>query len=126
MTALTSTARVGRSLGVHLILATQKPGGVVDDQIRSNSRFRLCLKVQDRGDSTEMMGRPEAASLVETGRFYLQVGNNEIFEQGQSAWAGAVYHPAPNVIKELDDAVSVIDTNGRVIAEVNTDRFRGQ
>lgn len=126
MAALTSTARVGRSLGVHLILATQKPGGVVDDQIRSNSRFRLCLKVQDRGDSTEMMGRPEAASLVDTGRFYLQVGNNELFELGQSAWAGAFYHPAPNVIKELDDAVSVINTNGRVIAEVNTDRYPNQ
>ena len=125
MAALTSTARVGRSLGVHLILATQKPGGVVDDQIRSNSRFRLCLKVQDRGDSTEMMGRPEAASLVETGRFYLQVGNNELFELGQSAWAGAFYHPAPNVVKELDDAISVINANGRVIAEVNTDRYAG-
>lgn len=123
MAALTSTARVGRSLGVHLVLATQKPGGVVDDQIRSNSRFRLCLKVQDRGDSTEMMGRPEAAYLVETGRFYLQVGNNELFEMGQSAWAGASYHPAPKAIQELDDSVVVIDTNGRTLAEVNTDRY---
>ena len=122
MTALTSTARVGRSLGVHLILATQKPGGVVDDQIRSNSRFRLCLKVQDRGDSTEMMGRPEAASLVETGRFYLQVGNNEMFELGQSAWAGASYYPAAKPQKDLDDALSIIDKNGRTLVEVNTNR----
>lgn len=123
MSELTSTARVGRSLGVHLILATQKPGGVVDDQIRSNSRFRVCLKVQDNGDSTEMLGRTEAAALVDTGRFYLQVGNNELFEIGQSAWAGAPYYPSPTVIKDRDDAVSVIDTNGRVIAEANTDRF---
>ena len=123
MAALTSTARVGRSLGVHLILATQKPGGVVDDQIRSNSRFRLCLKVQDRGDSTEMMDRPEAASLVDTGRFYLQVGNNEVFKLGQSAWAGASYHPAAKAIRELDDAVSIIDKNGRTLVEVNTDPF---
>jgi S-DNA-T family DNA segregation ATPase FtsK/SpoIIIE len=123
MTELTSTARVGRSLGVHLILATQKPGGVVDDQIRSNSRFRVCLKVQDNGDSVEMLGRPEAAALVDTGRFYLQVGNNELFEIGQSAWAGAPYYPSSKVIKDRDDAVSVINTNGRVIAEANTDRF---
>ena len=41
---LVSIARVGRSLGVHLILATQKPSGVVDDQIWSNSRFKLALK----------------------------------------------------------------------------------
>lgn len=123
MTELTSTARVGRSLGVHLILATQKPGGVVDDQIRSNSRFKICLKVQDSGDSQEMLGRSEAASLVDTGRFYLQVGYNELFEIGQSAWAGAPYYPSKKTIKGHDDAVSVINTNGRVIAEANTDRF---
>ncbi len=123
MTELTSTARVGRSLGVHLILATQKPGGVVDDQIRSNSRFKVCLKVQDSGDSQEMLGRPEAAALVDTGRFYLQVGYNELFEIGQSAWAGAPYYPSQKTIKDLDDAVSVINTNGRVIAEANTNRF---
>ncbi|MGN0691093.1 MAG: FtsK/SpoIIIE domain-containing protein, partial [Oscillospiraceae bacterium] len=44
---LVSTARVGRSLGIHLILATQKPAGVVDDEIWSNSRFKICLRVQD-------------------------------------------------------------------------------
>lgn len=123
MTELTSTARVGRSLGVHLILATQKPGGVVDDQIRSNSRFKICLKVQDSGDSREMLGRPEAAALVDTGRFYLQVGYNEIFEIGQSAWAGAPYYPSQKTIKDRDDAVSIINTNGRVIAEANTNPF---
>lgn len=123
MTELTSTARVGRSLGVHLILATQKPGGVVDDQIRSNSRFRICLKVQDNGDSLEMLGRPEAAALVETGRFYLQVGNNELFELGQSAWAGAPYYPSPNVLQERDDAVAILNTNGRVVAEANTNPY---
>lgn len=47
MDQLISTARIGRSLGVHLILATQKPNGVVNDQIWSNSRFRVCLKVQE-------------------------------------------------------------------------------
>ena len=51
MSELVSTARVGRSLGMHLILATQKPSGVVDDQIWSNSHFHLCLKVQNEGDS---------------------------------------------------------------------------
>lgn len=51
MDKLISIARIGRSLGVHLILATQKPAGVVNDQIRSNTKFRVCLKVQDRNDS---------------------------------------------------------------------------
>jgi S-DNA-T family DNA segregation ATPase FtsK/SpoIIIE len=79
--------------------------------------------VQDSGDSMEMLGRPEAAALVDTGRFYLQVGYNEIFDIGQSAWAGAPYYPSANVIKDRDDAISVINTNGRVIAEANIDRF---
>ena len=50
MDQLISAARIGRSLGVHLILATQKPSGVVNDQIWSNARFRICLKVQDKAD----------------------------------------------------------------------------
>ena len=58
---LVSTARIGRSLGVHLILATQKPSGVVNDQIWSNSKFKICLKVQDRSDSMEVLKKPDAA-----------------------------------------------------------------
>lgn len=54
MAELNSAARVGRSLGVHLILATQKPQGQVDPQIDSNSKFRLCLKVQTPEDSREV------------------------------------------------------------------------
>ncbi len=57
MKELVSAARIGRSLGVHLILATQKPTGVVDDQIWSNSKFKLCLKVQNEGDSKEVLKR---------------------------------------------------------------------
>lgn len=93
MKQLVSAARVGRSLGVHLILATQKPSGVVDDQIWSNARFRLCLKVQGREDSNEVLKRPDAANIKLPGRAYLQVGNNEMFELFQSAWSGARYSP---------------------------------
>ncbi|WP_458339865.1 FtsK/SpoIIIE domain-containing protein, partial [Clostridium perfringens] len=68
MKELVSTARIGRSLGVHLILATQKPAGVVDSQIWSNSKFKLCLKVQDASDSKEMLKKQDAAFIVEPGR----------------------------------------------------------
>ncbi len=88
MKELISTARIGRSLGIHLILATQKPSGVVDAQIWSNSRFRLCLKVATPEDSKEMLKTPLAAEIREPGRAYLQVGNNEIFELFQSAYSG--------------------------------------
>ena len=88
MQELISAARIGRSLGVHLILATQKPSGVVDDQIWSNSKFKLCLKVQNAADSNEVLKSPLAAEIREPGRAYLQVGNNEIFELFQSAYSG--------------------------------------
>lgn len=125
MTQLVSAARIGRSLGVHLILATQKPSGVVDDQIWSNSKFRVCLKVQERADSMDMLKRPDAAELTDTGRFYLQVGYNELFELGQSAWSGASYYPSDRVIKEKDNSVVVIDTNGHAIKQVKIDKKRG-
>lgn len=87
MQELISVAAVGRSLGVHLILATQKPAGVVDDKIRSNSRFRICLRVEDKMDSGDMLHNHDAALIKECGRGYLQVGNNEIYEYFQSAYA---------------------------------------
>lgn len=89
MKELISAARIGRSLGVHLILATQKPSGQVDDQIWSNSKFKLCLKVQSQEDSNEVIKSPLAAEIKEPGRAYFQVGNNEIFELFQSAYSGA-------------------------------------
>lgn len=116
MTQLVSAARIGRSLGVHLILATQKPSGVVDDQIWSNSKFKACLKVQDKADSMDMLKRPEAAELQETGRFYLQVGYNELFKLGQSAWSGAPYYPTDKIETQFDDSVDIIDNVGKVIA----------
>ncbi|MBR4932815.1 MAG: hypothetical protein IKZ03_00020, partial [Clostridia bacterium] len=92
MRELISVAQVGRSLGVHLILATQKPSGTVDDNIWSNSKFRLCLRVQDRQDSNDMLHKPDAAYISQAGRAYLQVGNDEIYELFQSGWSGAAYN----------------------------------
>ncbi len=114
MDQLISTARIGRSLGVHLILATQKPSGVVDDQIWSNSRFRVCLKVQDKSDSMDMIKRADAAEISQTGRFYLQVGFNELFELGQSAWSGAPYIEKETTIETAElKKVSLLDNLGR-------------
>lgn len=118
MEQLISAARIGRSLGVHLILATQKPSGVVDDQIWSNSKFRVCLKVQEKADSQDMIKCPDAAELSQTGRFYLQVGFNELFALGQSAWCGAEYVPTETVEKSIDSSIQVVDNLGRVLMNV--------
>lgn len=122
MDQLISTARIGRSLGVHLILATQKPSGVVNDQIWSNSRFRICLKVQDANDSNEVIRRPDAANLKDVGRFYLQVGYNEFFAMGQAAYAGVSYIPQDKVYHEVDDSISFINNIGKSIKSVDTPR----
>lgn len=112
MSELVSAARIGRSLGIHLILATQKPSGVVDDQIWSNSKFKLALKVQNEGDSNEILKTPDAAGITLPGRAFLQVGNNEIYELFQSAWSGASYEKEEKESK-VDDRVYLINDLGQ-------------
>ena len=113
MKELISAARIGRSLGVHLILATQKPAGQVNEQIWSNSRFKLCLKVQTQEDSNEVLKSPLAAEIREPGRAYLQVGNNEIFELFQSAYSGAPEHSDDVNVKEYT-IFELADTGRRI------------
>ncbi|QDA73502.1 type VII secretion protein EssC [Listeria seeligeri] len=113
MKELVSTARIGRSLGIHLILATQKPSGVVDDQIWSNSKFKLALKVQNASDSNEILKTPDAAEITLPGRSYLQVGNNEIYELFQSAWSGADYVPDKESTDNIDTTIYAINDLGQ-------------
>lgn len=122
MDQLISTARIGRSLGVHLILATQKPSGVVNDQIWSNSKFRVCLKVQEKQDSIEMIKVPDAANIKDVGRFYLQVGYNELFILGQSAWAGAKYYPTEKLKKKIDTSINIIGDIGNIVKSIDKPR----
>ena len=118
MDNLISVARIGRSLGVHLILATQKPSGVVNDQIWSNSKFKVCLKVQDEADSKEMLKKPDAAYLKQAGRFYLQVGYDEYYALGQSGWCGAKYFPADKIVKQVDKSINFINECGQKIKSI--------
>ena len=112
MSELVSAARIGRSLGIHLILATQKPTGVVDDQIWSNSKFKLALKVQNASDSNEVLKTPDAANITLPGRAYLQVGNNEVYELFQSAWSGAPYSRQQEAAG-FDDRVYLVNKLGQ-------------
>jgi S-DNA-T family DNA segregation ATPase FtsK/SpoIIIE len=111
MKELISVAQVGRSLGVHLILATQKPSGTVDDNIWSNSKFRLCLRVQDRQDSNDMLHKPDAAYITQAGRCYLQVGNDEVYELFQSGWSGAPYDE--NIESGKAELAKLLTVNGK-------------
>lgn len=115
MDQLISTSRIGRSLGVHLILATQKPSGVVNEQIWSNSKFKVALKVQNKSDSNEIIKKPDAAYLKQTGAFYLQVGNDDYYNLGQVAWAGAKYYPSNEARHKIDESIQCIDEIGHIV-----------
>ncbi|MBQ4528381.1 MAG: type VII secretion protein EssC [Clostridia bacterium] len=121
MKELISVAQVGRSLGVHLILATQKPSGTVDDNIWSNSKFRLCLRVQDQQDSKDMLHKPDAAYITQAGRGYLQVGNDEIYEYFQSGWSGAPYSEDADF--STSDIVTLIGLDGKAEMVGNKQRI---
>ena len=112
--SLISIARVGRSLGIHLILCTQKPGGgVVDPQIWSNSSFRLCLRVQSHEDSNEVIRSPLAAEIHEPGRGYLQ-SDQGLFELFQSGYSG-VPEASDDTGKKKGIAIYQLDLAGRRI-----------
>ncbi|WP_269937181.1 FtsK/SpoIIIE domain-containing protein [Arthrobacter sp. HY1533] len=63
MNELMRIAAVGRSLGMHLVLATQRPQGAVNADIRANITSSICLRVQSAFDSTDVIGTAAAAGI---------------------------------------------------------------
>ena len=124
MDELISVARIGRSLGVHLILATQKPSGIVNDEIRSNSKFSVCLKVQTKELSRDVIDTPDAANLKEQGQFYLKVGNDEYYNMGYSGYTGAPYIPSDILKKSVDNSVEFISNIGTTIKKINDKKIK--
>ncbi|EPI2200924.1 type VII secretion protein EssC [Enterococcus hirae] len=110
---LTSVARIGRSLGVHLILATQKPSGVVNDQIEANSTSKIALKMASVQDSNELLKTPDAAQITNPGRGYLKVGENEVYEMFQSGYAGMPYDPDQMIEEFVDERIYRINNLGQ-------------
>ncbi|MBO0440291.1 type VII secretion protein EssC [Candidatus Enterococcus ikei] len=110
---LTSVARIGRSLGVHLILATQKPSGVVNDQIEANSTSKIALKMASVQDSNELLKTPDAAQITNPGRGYLKVGENEVYELFQSGYAGVLYDPDKTMEEVVDERIFKINDLGQ-------------
>lgn len=115
MSQLVNVAQVGRSLGIHLILATQKPSGIVDPQIMSNARFKVCLKVADKQDSIDMINKPDSALIKNPGRLYLQVGYDEIYECIQSGYSGADYVPTKTYMPDEEITVEMTDNTANPI-----------
>jgi S-DNA-T family DNA segregation ATPase FtsK/SpoIIIE len=73
---LVDIGRRGRSLGVHLLLATQRPAGVVTADIRANTNLRIALRVTDPDESSDVLDDPSAARIAKStpGRCYVRSG----------------------------------------------------
>ncbi|MDF1585162.1 hypothetical protein, partial [Marinimicrococcus flavescens] len=70
----------------------------------------------------DVIKRPDAAELSVTGRFYVQVGFNELFELGQSAWAGAPYEPSDRMERTPDQNLTIIDRLGRIVKQTTVNK----
>ncbi|HEY4225152.1 MAG TPA: FtsK/SpoIIIE domain-containing protein [Pseudolysinimonas sp.] len=84
---LVNIAQRGRSLGIHLILATQRPSGVVSPEIRANTNLRIALRVTDASESTDVIDAPDAARISKStpGRAYVRLGASSLvpFQAGR-------------------------------------------
>ena len=91
LSGLVRVAAVGRSLGVHLVLATQRPAGVISSDIKANVNLRIALRVRDRVDSEDVVDAPDAARLSERtpGRALARTGGGDL-EAFQGARIGGV------------------------------------
>ncbi len=109
VTGLVNIAQRGRSLGIHLILATQRPSGVVSGEIRANTNLRISLRVTDTGDSTDVIDAPDAARIPASipGRAYVRLGHASLIPfqtarvGGRSPAAGSPERMAAPFVTEL-------------------------
>lgn len=124
LAGLVSLARIGRSLGMHLILSTQQPSGVVTDQIWANSRFRLSMKFNKTEDSQAVLKRPDAAYIEQRGRGYLQVGENEVFDLFQGPYGGIPYEETDPALLARDRELEIIQValNGERILHLKKEK----
>lgn len=60
---MVDVAQRGRSLGLHLVLATQRPRGAVSDTIRANTNLRIAMRAADAGESQDVIEAPDAAAI---------------------------------------------------------------
>ena len=130
-------AQRGRSLGIHLILATQRPAGAVNDNILANTNLRIALRVLDAGDSSSVIGTREAADIPAPlkGRAYARTGPKDI-TPFQAAYSGAVWSPSrggrsigvsPFVFGVVSDFATfeVPGSSGSSVAEASTNNAEG-
>jgi len=135
---LVNIAQRGRSLGIHLVLATQRPSGVVSPEIRANTNLRIALRVTDASESSDVIDAPDAARISKStpGRAYVRLGASSLvpFQTGRVGGrrpgavvdAGAeplirtmtladLAEPAPTAARAEDGRTDAADTDLRAL-----------
>ena len=94
-------AQRGRSLGLHLILATQRPAGVIKDNLRANTNLRVALRMADEHDSVDVLGSEVAAGFDPSvpGRGAVRTGPGRIamFQTGYAGGRSTSSRPRPTI-----------------------------
>lgn len=116
--ALEHIFRGGRSLGVYTLIMTQKPSGVVTEQMYANARFRWCLKVMSESDSREMLGVRGAAYIDTPGRCYVRTDVGTV-DAVQPFYSGAPYEQSDEKADTLPSAARVLRSGARQTAGVS-------
>jgi S-DNA-T family DNA segregation ATPase FtsK/SpoIIIE len=122
---LVRVVKQGRSLGVHLLLASQQPAKAVTDDIRTQLKFFIALRLGSSEDSREMLKKPDAAFLPTDvpGRAYFRVGADALLFQ--VAQVTGAYQPKGSSIAAEDD-VEIFDeaAQRRPVAKPNASASR--
>ena len=123
VTGLVDVARRGRSLGVHLILATQRPAGVVNAEIKSNTNLRIALRVTDAGDSEDVIESPAAAQIPKSfpGRAYARLGHSSLVPFQSSRVGGRPGEGSGGAVRLTPMDWDDLPELGRTIAPVAED-----
>jgi S-DNA-T family DNA segregation ATPase FtsK/SpoIIIE len=132
--SLVAVAQRGRSLGVHLVLATQRPAGSVTDDIRANTALRIALRLPDDADSVDVVGDVSAARLPRkiAGRAVMRLGADErvVFQTARvdaglvdavcaAARQASMAHARPPWQPPLPDALSAFDVEPGAVGLVD-------
>lgn len=104
LSGLIGVAQRGRSLGVHLVLATQRPAGVVSPEIKANMALRVALRVTDAGESSDVLADDAASRIPQhhPGRAFARLTRG-LVEFQTARVTGLADDEAPVTVTELDD-----------------------
>ena len=122
MTGVVHVASVGRSLGVHLILATQRPAGAVSADIQANVNLRVALRMRDRADSVDVIDAPDAASVSahRPGRGFARTGGGDLVPFQAAHVSAAAQWPDGEPLRLRLAAAAAPDPAGGAVAPTTT------